>query len=77
MGVTVSNDISSQSTHQIHSPKSMYTPKQGPYQSKAVQRIVKFETSKFWELFLFFLWNLNMVVNGGWYNMRYLENGWS
>ncbi len=33
MGVKISNDISSESTHQIHSQKIMHTPGEGLYQS--------------------------------------------
>ncbi len=33
MGVKISNDISSDSTHQIHFPKIMHTPGEGLYQS--------------------------------------------
>ena len=32
VGVKVSSDISSESTDQIHSPKLMYSPREGPYQ---------------------------------------------
>ena len=33
MGQKISNDISSESTHQIHSQEIMYTPVEGIYQS--------------------------------------------
>ncbi len=59
MGVKVSNDICSESIHQICSPKFMCTP--GRISTKAGKRIVKFEMLTFFSVFL---WPFNMVVNG-------------
>ncbi len=52
MGEKISNDISSESTHQIHSPKIMHTPRQSLYE--IVQRIVKFKILDFCHIFFFF-----------------------
>ena len=50
MGVNVSNDISLSpgSAHTIHSPKFMYTSREGLY-----QRIAKYETLNFLDFFFF------------------------
>ncbi len=61
MGVKVSNDISSESTHQIHSPKLMPSPRKGICQ--IVKRIVKFGI---FDIFVLF----NIVVDGDDYNYR-------
>ncbi len=47
MGEEPSSDILSDSTHQIYSPKFMYTPGEGLYQSCI--RIVKFQILDFWQ----------------------------
>ncbi len=57
------NDISSESTMQIHSKKFMHNPRKRLYQIC----IKNFEILNFWFLaifFLFFFWTFNMVVNG-------------
>ncbi len=51
MGVKISNDISSESTHQIHSQKMMHTPGEGLYQSCPKNEI---QILDFWQIFLFF-----------------------
>ncbi len=52
MGVKISNDIFSESMHQIYSPKFMDTP--GEVSTKVVKRIVKFGILHFWHFFSFF-----------------------
>ncbi len=61
MGEKISNDISSESTHHIHFQKSCILL--GRVSTKVAQRIVKFEILDFWQIFLFFFWPFNMVVN--------------
>ncbi len=61
MGIKVSNDISSERTHQICSQMSCRVS------TKAVKRIVKFESLHFVAFFFccsYFFWQFNMVVNG-------------
>ncbi len=79
MGVNVSNDISSESTHQIHFPKSCIVLSLGKVFPKAVKIIVKFQTLNFRDFLFFFFGPFNMVVNGKLWNVhaQYLENGWS
>ncbi len=52
MGVKISNDISSESTHQIHSKKSCILL--GRVSTKVAQRIVKFQILDFGNLFCSF-----------------------
>ncbi len=58
MGAKVPNNISSERTHQICSPKFIDTPAEGLYY-KVVKRIRKFDILNFWHFFFPF----NMVVN--------------
>ncbi len=62
MLVKISNDIPSESTHQIHSQKIMHTPEEGLYQSCSKNC----EISNFGFLAIFFVlfWAFSMVVNG-------------
>ncbi len=60
MGVKISNDISSESTHQIHSQKIMHTPGEGLYQSCSKNC----EISNFGFLPIFFVF-VNMGPYGG------------
>ncbi len=62
MGVKISNDISSESMQQIHSPKIMLTPGEGLYQSCSKNCVI----SNFGFLAFFFVlfWAFSMVVNG-------------
>ncbi len=52
MGIQVSNGISSESTHQIHSLKFMHT---SGVSAKVVKRIVEFRMLTFGLFFLLFL----------------------
>ncbi len=62
MGVKISNDISSESTHLIHAQKIMRTPGEDLCQSCSKNC----EISNFGFLTIFFVlfWTFNMVVNG-------------
>ncbi len=60
MGVEILNDISSDSTHQIHSQKSCILL--GRVSTKVVQRIVKFQILDVNNFFVLFFVTFNMVV---------------
>ncbi len=54
MGVKISNDISSESAHQIHSQKIMHTPGEGLYQSCSKNC----EILDFWQFFFVLFWGV-------------------
>ncbi len=62
MGVKISNDISSESTHQIHSQKIMHTPGQGLY--RICSKNCEISNFGFLENCFVLLGTFNIVVTG-------------